>query len=174
MQVLEIEVKGLKEKLDRAQELVSAAQQQCADVCERIATLVSLPRQDASEALEHLAQATHKHGEVLEAVRERGKGSGFQSKLDRATELDREQQRVVEQLRQSGSDPRLAKSALEYYSELERQQRELLMEEVGKFEGQGLRPLLDDILALAQQEELLVRELLTRATQDGADAHASK
>jgi hypothetical protein len=115
---------------------------------------------DASATLDTVQRLVEEQHSTMNEARQKGVGPGLYRVLDEAQELDGQQQELLGRLKNGNDDADSRRGVLQQFRDLEQQQHKLLLTELGKFEAQGLRPMLDRFLALAEQQEALIRQLV--------------
>jgi hypothetical protein len=151
----------LREAMTQAQQVLGSAVEQLAALDARVQALVIAPPPTSTESLEQVQTLEQKQLDTLQEVRERGKGTGLHKTIDAATQLGHEQRQLVHKaMTQDG--PVTMRDTLSEFRKLQQLQQKLLQDELGKFEAQGMRELLDSLLAMGAQQEALVEQLLER------------
>jgi hypothetical protein len=151
----------LREAMTQAQQVLGSAVEQLSTLDARVQALAMAPPPSSKESLMQVHTLEEKQLSTLQEVRERGKGSGLHKALDEAAQLGEEQKQLVHKaMTQDG--PVTMRDTLSEFRKLQNLQQKLLQDEVGQFEAQGLRELLDSLLAMGEQQEQLVQRLLER------------
>lgn len=163
MQTLAREAAQVQEELARAKDLLDRALERVQTLESRIGQRETAVKSDVHESIGVVERLRDEQGTTLRQARDRGQGPGLYKVLDEAASLDEQQKQLVERIKHEEHDPNTRKAVLEQFRALERQQLEMLTSELGKFEAQGLRDMLDSILALGEQQEAIIREILNRA-----------
>jgi hypothetical protein len=154
---------SVKQQMAQLQDALTTAQQALGSAVETLGALGGAVQllavagaPDRKETLEHMHTLEEKQHETLQAVRERGKGFPLQKTI----ETDEQRQLVAHALNEDG--PTSMRSTLARFRELQQQEYELLHNEIGMFEAQGMRELLNSLLELSKQQEEIARALLER------------
>ena len=151
----------LREAMTQAQQVLGSAVEQLAALDARVQALAIAPPPTSQDSLEQVQTLEQKQLETLQEVRERGMGTGLHKTIDAATQLGHEQKQLVHKaMTQDG--PVTMRDTLTEFRKLQQLQQKLLQDELGKFEAQGMRELLDSLLAMGEQQEILVQQLLER------------
>lgn len=153
----------LEDKLRQAQELLAGAVEEARGLRQRLEELTKASEGNVHETIEVVERLAGEQEATIHQARERGAGPGLFKVLDEAAEIDGQQRSLVNSLKTDGHDAEKRRTLLERFCELERQQQRMLLTELGKFEAQGLRPLLDNFVSLSEQQEAIIRDLMARA-----------
>jgi len=159
---------SVKQQMAQLQDALTTAQQALGSAVETLGALGGAVQllavagaPDRKETLEHMHTLEEKQHETLQAVRERGKGFPLQKTIETAEQIGNEQRQLVAHaLNEDG--PTSMRSTLARFRELQQQEYELLHNEIGMFEAQGMRELLNSLLELSKQQEEIARALLER------------
>lgn len=162
MKAVVSEVQELQAELAQARALVARASERVESLRGRLGDLERLKRTNTDETLNAVDNLTSQQTSTMEQARERGQGPGLYRVIDEAKELDAQQRELVSTLKSKPHDDETRRSTFQRFLEIEQKQYDLLMTEVGKFEAQGLRELLDTFVALSQQQRAIISQLVDK------------